>query len=592
MFNSRLKDVSRRKEHRQLRLRILCWCVALLLGFVQAWASRHGMNPDGISYLDVGDAYFRGTWHTAINGYWSPLYSWLLGLSMWLVRPPAYSEFVLVHILNFAVYLFGLACFDFFLSTFIAYQQRNHSLTRAGIVFWEEAWLALGFTLFIWSSLRLITLQLVTPDMCVAGLVYLAAGILVRIRGGHTSSSTFAILGAVLGIGYLAKAPMFPLAFVFLGSSAVAVGKLNRTVTRVFIGLMTFAVVTGPYLLAVSNKKGGFTFGDSGKLNYAEYVSGVTRYVHWQGQPRGTGSPKHPTRKLLDYPPMYEFASPIGGTYPPWYDQSYWYEGVVARVDLKRQLEALGANATAYAGMLVSEQAGLLIGFLVLFFLTRRKFSLLKGLAKQSHLLIPSLAALAMFGLVHVESRYIASFVVLLWVALFSGIAIPDSRIFRKVMLCVFSAVIIVLGIQCAKGTARDLITIAQHPVDVQWQVAEGLHVLGIQPGDKVASIGYSFGAYWARLARVSIVAEIPADIDSPGTILSPVSDNIFWESSCDVQSRVVEKFAQTGVKAIIGEVHQHLPSKRWIRVGQSAYYTYMIPQQRQASGGTGSAGR
>src|SRR5947207_2822915 len=83
---------------------------------------------------------------------------------------------------------------------------------------------------------------------------------------------------------------------------------------------------------------------------------------------------------------------------------------------------------------------------------------------------------------------------------------------------------------------------------------------------------------YCSRLARVSIVAEIPADIDSPGTILSPESDNIFWESSCDVQSRVVEKFAQTGVKAIIGEVHQHLPSKRWIRVGQSAYYTYMIP--------------
>jgi len=42
------------------RLRAVFWLVAIVLGFVQAWAHRHTMNPDGVSCLDVGEAYLRG----------------------------------------------------------------------------------------------------------------------------------------------------------------------------------------------------------------------------------------------------------------------------------------------------------------------------------------------------------------------------------------------------------------------------------------------------------------------------------------------------------------------------------------------------
>lgn len=33
---------------------------------------------DEISYIDIAQAYAAGNWGTAINGYWSPLYSWLI----------------------------------------------------------------------------------------------------------------------------------------------------------------------------------------------------------------------------------------------------------------------------------------------------------------------------------------------------------------------------------------------------------------------------------------------------------------------------------------------------------------------------------
>src|SRR6266516_3640234 len=101
-----------------LRLRILCWCVALILGAAEAWATRFSRNPDGISYLDIGDAYWRGDWHNAINAYWSPLYSLILGLFIKVLRPTPHWEYSLEHLVNFLIYVAALASFEFLLTTF------------------------------------------------------------------------------------------------------------------------------------------------------------------------------------------------------------------------------------------------------------------------------------------------------------------------------------------------------------------------------------------------------------------------------------------------------------------------------------------
>ena len=66
--------------------------VVLILGFIQVWVNRFYMAFDGVSYLDMANAYLRGDWHTAINGYWNPLYSWLLGIGFLVLRPSAYWD--------------------------------------------------------------------------------------------------------------------------------------------------------------------------------------------------------------------------------------------------------------------------------------------------------------------------------------------------------------------------------------------------------------------------------------------------------------------------------------------------------------------
>src|SRR6476660_7526917 len=74
-------------------LRITFFSFAIVVGLIQVVDSRNAMNVDGISYLDMGDAYLRGGWGMLVNGHWSPLYPWLLGVAKALIKPSAYWEF-------------------------------------------------------------------------------------------------------------------------------------------------------------------------------------------------------------------------------------------------------------------------------------------------------------------------------------------------------------------------------------------------------------------------------------------------------------------------------------------------------------------
>jgi len=48
-------------SQRNLRLlRSLFWLITFGAGFLQAWAARFWISPDGNNYLDVASAYFRG----------------------------------------------------------------------------------------------------------------------------------------------------------------------------------------------------------------------------------------------------------------------------------------------------------------------------------------------------------------------------------------------------------------------------------------------------------------------------------------------------------------------------------------------------
>src|SRR5882762_11023774 len=102
------------------KTKILLLFVATATGLLQAWANRFYIEPDGLNYLDIADAYLRQDWRNAINAHWSPLWSWLLGLFLWLTSRSLFWESTLVHVLNFIVYLLALLSFTLFFNEFMA----------------------------------------------------------------------------------------------------------------------------------------------------------------------------------------------------------------------------------------------------------------------------------------------------------------------------------------------------------------------------------------------------------------------------------------------------------------------------------------
>jgi hypothetical protein len=554
---------------RERRLVKAFWLAALLAGILHAWSFRNAMWEGTMSYLDISAAFLDHGWRMLVNSQWSPLYPFLLSLALRALRPAPYWEFPAVHLMDFLIYAGALLCFHFFLAQLARYHRlRAQALALTGDIHLPPAsWILLGYSLFLWSSSVLIMrLPAGAADMCVAGFVYLAAGLLLRIRMGLAGWGTFGLLGVVLAFGYFSKAAMFPMAFVFLGAAAFSSGSPRAAAPCVLLAASLFLSISAPFLAALSRAEGHPTFGEAGKFAYAWMVNGVP-FVHWQGEPAGSGTPLHPTRKISASPPIYEFASPIQATYPPWVGQPYWLAGLVVRIDRDHQSRALLGNAKVYFNLFL-RQGALLACFLTLCLFSGRGRMLLRDIAAEWPLLIPALAALTMYAVVYVEWRYVGAYLVLLWLGAFSGLRLPGSPNNRRLLSCFTVAIASLIGAEIAGLAFYDWSANARtqqsHP---HWQVAQALHAMGVAPGDRVALIGLGRDAFWARLARVRIVSELPRE-----------SAEEFWAASDEVRSRALRAFASTGAKALVAENIPHYASTAgWRRLANSSCYARFL---------------
>jgi hypothetical protein len=75
----------------------------------------------------------------------------------------------------------------------------------------EWALCVLGNSLFLWSSLGLVTVSLIGPDLLVTAVMYLDAGLLLRLRRQAGVAKCVAF-GFALGAGYWVKAIIFSIA--------------------------------------------------------------------------------------------------------------------------------------------------------------------------------------------------------------------------------------------------------------------------------------------------------------------------------------------------------------------------------------------
>jgi len=401
---------------------------------------------------------------------------------------------------------------------------------------------------------------------------------------------TAVALGAVLGFGYLAKTAMLPIGCGFILANLMATHAFRRGLPRVLLATTVFALVVAPFIVAISVSKHRFTIGDSGRLNYSWSVNKNTRWLHWQGDVLGSGVPVHPTRIVLGEPRIYEFAGPISGTFPPWYDPTYWYEGVNVYFDLRQQLSAFISNGKRLVSVLFQARPSKLVTLLCLTWLT---LSIKQYHAKEfSNLWIivfPAFLAMLIYAAVIVLPRYIAPFAVLSILAVLRGVQMPENqkaqRILKYLTVVLVLSFIIVTAWKPVREVFANLEKKRNHQEPhLQWQVAKYLESLGVKPGDRVASVGYTFLPAWARLGRTKVVAEMP-------------SFNLFWLTNSENQ-KVIDTFAKTGAKVAVGtpvlfrddpDVPENLqpgtyvgtPPSGWQQIENTEVFVYVLPNSQ-----------
>jgi hypothetical protein len=547
------------------------------------------MNPDGVSYLDMGDAYWRSDWHMAINAFWSPLYAWILGLFLKVFKPTPYWEYPLVHLANFLTYVAALACFEFFLNKFIRYHRESgkdsHHAGEATLPEW--AWWALGYSLFIWTSLVMISLAAITPDICVSGFVYLIAGLIMQIRAGDATRRTFVLLGVALGFAYLVKAVMFPLAFIFLVVAAFCQGRLRKTAPLVLLSALAFLIVTAPFIAAISRAKGRLTFGDSGRINYSACIDGVDCLFPGDSgrmkcvgeglvegvdetEPPRRAIPSHPVKRIFDAPATYQFNGQVGGTYPFWYDPSYWQDGIKPHFDLGGQARALMGALVIYCLLCLNPllQLNVTAGLSILYLLAPKPSMCVKRAMANWALIVLGLAALGLYALVWVQPRYIAAFVSILWLAAFSGVSIPSSKGSKRLIAAISISII-------ATTVVSAVLHVVANPrriKPVYWEAAMALKESGIRAGDKVAVVametepGGDNVPFVARLARAQIVAQVNRE-------------DRFFGAPPSTQLQVIQAIARSGAKVILttAEPHHAAPGINWAALGPTRYYFCLL---------------
>ena len=194
-------------------------------------------------------------------------------------------------------------------------------------------------------------------------------------------------------------------------------------------------------------------------------------------------------------------------------------------------------------------------------------------------LVIPALIAFGLYGTVLVEGRYVGAFILLFWADILGNIRLPNAPV-NGMWLGVLSLIAafgllanIILfnldGFTRLNSSWQSGLGAPDVPAAKPLAVARTLQELGVKQGDKVGVIGYAYDSFWARLARVSIVAEmLEADADE------------FWRGDEALRQSVLQAFANTGVDAVVAEyVPDYAGLRDWHQVENSNYYVYVFAE-------------
>jgi len=581
----------------QSSVRAVFWIAGISCGIVLAYTTRFFINGDAMAYIEMAEALRNCRWDALANLTYSPGYPVILAAAQFLLQTDPMNELQVLRVANVVCLLTAMGACEFlmrgvrpYLSALsrrpsrlfmvgqasrlsglsrktsqedrqdacptIAREVLHHETNRDG----EEPLPvplvdALAYGMFLVASLVMVRVRLLNPDMLILAIVVLCAGILLRIREQPERFAWYAVLGAMCGAGYLVKSFFFTFAPVFFVMAGLCAASLKKAVQRVIVSMVVMLLVASPLIALLSHKAGRITYGELGKLAYAQFIS-------------GEGEPFRPQR-LHDAPAVFLYRSDTPETRPSGYDIAYWQEGFRPRIDMAAHAKLIAANVADFAGQ-VPWVALIVVWFGLMGWAGAVRLGSLHPPSPFFLLMLPALAGIGFYLLVHVESRYAGSFFFLAFVAMVSSLrrgsdtfSVRFTSAAGWVLVCFFCGLVVHSGID---QSVRGLWTTGgklsyQDAFREHVMVKDRLAAVGLGPGDEVGVIGAP-PVNWARMARAKVTAEAP-DADA------------FLASSTEARAAALDALRGAGIKAVVvkGGAFTRLAGEGWRLVGGTQDY-------------------
>ena len=230
---------------------IFVYLVSVLLLFPHF---QNQLNPDGVSYMSIAQRYISGDLTYAVNGYWGPLISWLMIPFITFGLKPLVSA-------NLVLILTGV---------FVIYSS-DYIIKKTDIKPY------LHFLIIDVISIEVVffVFRAISPDLL---FVLFSLVFLIQILNESIRSSKFAgVFFGLTGVGlYLTKSFGFPF-FIALFFSYCLISYLKseiskdriRIIVNYIAGMIIFFLISGIWIILISNKYGHPVIGTAGIYNRA-----------------------------------------------------------------------------------------------------------------------------------------------------------------------------------------------------------------------------------------------------------------------------------------------------------------------------------
>lgn len=537
------------------RLLIAYLVLLVFNGIGLAKYDTYQLDGDAVAFMDMGSAILQHHWAMAINGYWNPLYAVVLAAGLKLTHPARVDELRVFYYCNFFLYCCALAACAYMVSGLLQLRTRkdptaNHAFSATALYFFSFATLLVSF-------LRELSLGKIRSDALMCTLFLLAAGTLLRIQV-ERRLWLFPLLGLWLGLAYLTKSfAMIPSVLLLVGLAAYAMLRERRMLVGVVLAGVVYAALAGPYVYGISKQRGYFTTGESARINYAYFVDSTARWHEWRTGDLGhaTANWAHHEDLLLDAPAVYSYRAHQVGTYPLWFDPSYWTQGLKPKVYLPGHVQRLIRTTELLLRFLLERPEPLVVLLLFVLLGARLPSSWREALP---YLVLMGWGALllAIYMPVDLQDRYVQfAFMFLLFplaTMLRIGNLTGDAPVLSASVEVACTALAFVLLGQSLREIAqtRRIDNVTGQPGGAYskqiYPAAAALRALGTSPGSYVACFGDQacyVDHYWARLADTSIDTEI--EVPNEGDPMA------YWNSLSN-QRQVLETARRNGAVAIV----------------------------------------